>query len=431
MNKTCESIFRDYEPKQSMRSDRTAGDRSRHNYKVKQHIKDGLADAVADESLIGQSGDKKIKIPIKSIKEFRFIYGDNQGGGAAQGDGKTGVGQVVGKTGKGIGEGQDGQGKDKAGEGIGEEIYETEITLDELTDLLFEEMELPNLQRKNMKQIESLARRKKDGFRHQGIEVRLDKKRTAKERIKRKHMMQRHGSILETCEDCEGTGLVEENNVAIPCETCLGVGQVDKRVRFLHRDRRYRHMDVKPKPESNAVILAIMDTSGSMETAKKFLARSFFYFLYLFIRSKYQKTEVVFIAHTTEANEVSEQDFFHKGESGGTFISSGYEKALEVIADRYNPSLWNIYAFHASDGDNFDSDNDKAVKTLKELIEVCNLVGYGEIKPGGSRYFESSMMSIFRTLESKKFVTGLIESKENVWPVLKQYLKKEFNNDAL
>ena len=87
--------------------------------------------------------------------------------------------------------------------------------------------------------------------------------------------------------------------------------------------------------------------------------------------------------------------------------------------------------FHASDGDNFDSDNDKAVKTLKELIEVCNLVGYGEIKPNGSRYFESSMMSIFRTLIDKKFVTGLIESKEDVWPVLKQYLKKEFNNDAL
>lgn len=425
MNKICESIFRDYEPKESMRSDRSAGDRARHNYKVKQKIKDGLADVVAEESLIGQSGDKKIKIPIRSIKEFRFVFGDN-GSGAAQGDGKTGVGQVVGKTGQGVGEGP-GKGQGKPGDQAGEDIYETEITLDELTDLLFEEMELPNLQRKAMKQIDSLSRRKKDGFRHQGIEVRLDKKRTAKERIKRKHMMQRHGSILEDCEDCEGTGLVEENNVAIPCEACIGIGQVDKRVRFLHRDRRYRHFDVKPKPESNAVIIAIMDTSGSMDTMKKYLARSFFYFLYLFIRSKYQKTEMIFIAHHTEAKEVDEHDFFHKGESGGTMISSGYKKALEVITDRYNPSLWNIYIFHASDGDNYESDNDTAIKSLKELIEMCNLVGYGEIKPEANKYFESSMMSHFKNLANKKFVSDIISSKTDIWPVLKKYLSPEFN----
>ena len=116
------------------------------------------------------------------------------------------------------------------------------------------------------------------------------------------------------------------------------------------------------RKESNAVVLCIMDTSGSMDTMKKYLARSFFFLLYQFIRTKYRNVEIVFIAHHTEANEVTEEEFFHKGESGGTFISSGYQKALEIIQARYHPSLWNVYAFHCSDGDNFDSDNPAALR---------------------------------------------------------------------
>ena len=126
-----------------------------------------------------------------------------------------------------------------------------------------------------------------------------------------------------------------------------------------------------------------MDTSGSMGTVKKYLARSFYFLLYQFIRQKYQNTEVVFIAHHTEAKEVTEQEFFHKVESGGTYISSGYRKALDLIEDRYHPSLWNIYAFHCSDGDNFYSDNERALQSAEELCQKCNLFGYGEIKPSG------------------------------------------------
>ena len=121
-------------------------------------------------------------------------------------------------------------------------------------------------------------------------------------------------------------------------------------------------MEADIKKESNAVVMCIMDTSGSMDTMKKYLARSFFFLLYQFITTRYRNVEIVFIAHHTEASEVTEEEFFHKGESGGTFISSGYLKALEIIQERYHPSLWNIYAFHCSDGDNFDSDNPAALR---------------------------------------------------------------------
>ncbi len=146
-----------------------------------------------------------------------------------------------------------------------------------------------------------------------------------------------------------------------------------------------------------------MDTSGSMDTMKKYLARSFFFLLYQFISTRYRNVEIVFIAHHTEASEVTEEEFFHKGESGGTFISSGYAKALEIIAARYHPSLWNLYAFHCSDGDNFDSDNPAALKDAEELAEICNLFGYGEIKPLGSRYYESSMLNVFRRIQAPEF----------------------------
>ncbi len=168
-----------------------------------------------------------------------------------------------------------------------------------------------------------------------------------------------------------------------------------------------------------------MDTSGSMDTMKKYLARSFFFLLYQFISTRYRNVEIVFIAHHTEASEVSEEEFFHKGESGGTFISSGYAKALEIIAERYHPSLWNLYAFHCSDGDNFDSDNPAALKDAEELAEICNLFGYGEIKPLGSRYYESSMLNVFRRIQAPNFHTVLIERKEDIWPSFKAFLAKD------
>ncbi|MGH7290918.1 MAG: DUF444 family protein, partial [Myxococcota bacterium] len=176
---------------------------------------------------------------------------------------------------------------------------------------------------------------------------------------------------------------------------------------------------------SNAVVICIMDTSGSMDTLKKYLARCFFFLLYQFIRSKYRNVEIVFIAHHTDAREVTEEEFFHKGESGGTLISSGYTTALEIIAERYHPTLWNVYAFHCSDGDNFDTDNPTALRAAHELSDVCNLFGYGEIKPLGSRSYESSMLNVFRRLEADNFQTVLIERKEDVWPSFKALLAKD------
>lgn len=384
-----ESIFRPYSSSDSLRSDRSAGDRQRHRQKVRESIRDNIADIISEESIIGQNRDKIIKVPIRGVKEYRFVYGDNAPG-VGQGDGSSQPGQVLDKE-----AGQ--QGKDKAGNQPGVDYYETDVTLDELIEIMFEDLELPDMERKILRQVMSERISKRKGYRKAGIRIRLDKKRTAISRIRRKLAVQRR----------EGEELDE-----------------DQRFPFHQDDMIYRHLETDTRPESNAVVFSIMDTSGSMDMMKKYLARSFFFLLYQFVSTKYNNVKIVFVAHHTEGKEVTEEEFFHKGESGGTFISSGYNKALEIIKDRYHPTLWNIYAFHCSDGDNFESDNPATLKAAKELCEVSNLFGYGEIKPS-ALIFESSMLKIFRELQIPNFHIVSIRSKEDIWPSFKAFLGKE------
>jgi sporulation protein YhbH len=402
MSATLESIFRPYAPSDAERSDRSAGDRARHRSKIRESIRDNIADIIAEESIIGQSRDRIIKVPIRGIKEYRFVYGDNTPG-VGQGNGGTERGQVVGKA-----EGQDGEGKDKAGDRPGADYYETEVTLEELIDIMFEDLELPDLERKALRELESIRFGKRKGYRQVGIRVRLDKRRTVRERSKRLNAARRRERMAAAVD------------VGPPRPDVT-----ERRFPFHERDLVYRHVTTDVRNESNAVVLCLMDTSGSMDTMKKYLARSFFFLLYQFICTKYQNVEIAFVAHHTEAKEVTEEEFFHKGESGGTFISSAYVKALDIIKERYHPSLWNVYAFHCSDGDNFDSDNPTALKAAKELADVCNLFGYGEIKPLGSRYYESSMLNVFRRLDAENFQTVLIERKEDIWPSFKAFLGRD------
>jgi sporulation protein YhbH len=405
-----DSVFRPFRPSDAERSDRAAGDRARHREKVRQAIRENIADIIAEESIIGKSRDRIIKVPIRGIKEYRFIYG-NSAPGVGQGNGQSQPGQVVGR--------QESEGRpDRAGDRPGVDYYETDVRLDELIDLMFEDLELPDLERKRLREIPSDRTAKRKGYRQVGIRQRLDKRRTVRARVKR--MMATRGREEE---NVEMLGEDEEllGDVGGPPEEKA----TPRRFPFHDDDLTYRHLVTDVREESNAVVVCIMDTSGSMDTMKKYLARCFFFLLYQFIRSKYRNVEIVFIAHHTEAKEVTEDEFFHKGESGGTLISSGYVKALDIITERYHPSLWNIYAFHCSDGDNFDTDNPAALRAAKELTDVCNLFGYGEIKPLGSRSYESSMLNVFRRLDADNFQTVLIERKEDVWPSFKALLAKD------
>src|SRR5699024_12853197 len=131
--------------------------------------------------------------------------------------------------------------------------------------------------------------------------------------------------------------------------------------------------------ESKAVIIAMMDTSGSMGAFEKKLSRSFFFWMNRFLRNKYNEVEIVFIAHHTEAKIVTEDDFFHKAESGGTICSSAYKTALELIDTKFPTDDYNVYPFHFSDGDKLASDNKTCLSLVNELMQRSVLFGYGEV----------------------------------------------------
>ncbi|HBE78273.1 MAG TPA: sporulation protein YhbH [Firmicutes bacterium] len=375
-------------------SGRASEDRRRHRQLVEQSIKKNIGQIIAEESIIGQSGQKKIKIPIKSLKEYQFIYGKNQSG-VGSGSGEEQRGDVI-RQGKPERSGQGGQG---AGSDPGEDIYETEITMEELIGYLFDDLDLPYMERKNLAEIETVTRQKQSGYKHKGIPPRLAKRKAVIEKVKRR----------------QGTRRNE------PAETEADSETEEERFPFREEDLRYHRLREEHTPQSNAVVICIMDTSGSMDQTKKYLARSFYFLLYQFVRLKYFQVELVFIAHTTQASEVTEDEFFHKGESGGTYISSGYEKALQVIEDRYSPARWNIYAFHCSDGDNWDEDNPKAVSLAKKLCEICNLFGYGEIMTG-----YSTMKRLYQEqIDAPNFALVSIAGREDIWPALRDMLAPE------
>lgn len=384
------TVFRPYSHSDALRSDRSAGDRLRHRKKVRQAIRENIAHIVAEESIIGQGRDKIIKVPIRGVKEYRFVYGDNAPGVGA-GDGNSQPGQVVGKA------GDKGRGDGRGGDQPGVDYYETDVTLEELVEIMFEDLQLPDMERKKLREVLAERTSKRKGYRRVGIRVHMNKRRTAIARVRRK----------------------------VASRRAAAVEAVEERFPFHRDDIRYRRLRHDMKPQSNAVVLCIMDTSGSMDIMKKYLARSFFFLLYQFVRARYHNVEVVFIAHHTQAREVSEEEFFHKGESGGTYISSGYMKALEIIQARYDPSLWNVYAFHCSDGDNFPNDNTAAMNAAKELCEVANLFGYGEIKPLNSSHYEDSMLQLFKSIGSPNFHSMLIERKEDIWSSFKVFLERE------
>jgi len=366
-------------------ADRSASDRRRHKSKIEKAIREGIYDIVADESIIGQDGKKKFRIPVRGIKEYRFVYGggeSNKNVGSAPGKNLE-RGQIVRDKKK-----EQAGSPDKPGDKKGEEYYEVEISLDELAKYLFDELELPDMERKSFTKSKS-EKLKRTGYRPQGIIPRLDKKKSAINRIKRLKAKRRLGAEKE--EGLEGS--------------------------FHTDDLTYRHYKSKMKENTNAVIVMMMDVSGSMGKRKKFLARSFFFLLYQFIRSKYDQTEVVFISHDMEARECSEEQFFTRGSSGGTIVSSAYVEALDVINKRYHPSSWNVYAFHASDGDNFGYDTNDMISAATKIKDVCQLFGYIEITPDDAPTWheENKISNHLRQLSGRSMKCVTVKQKEDIW----------------
>lgn len=355
-------------------------DQLRHQEKVKEAIRKQLPDLVSEESIILSNGKDVVKIPIRSLDEYRFRYNTSKNQHVGQGDGKSKVGDLLGKeedpqAGSGMG----------AGDQPGMDYYEAEVSVQELEEILFDEMELPNLVVKEEQEIENVDIDFKD-VRKKGLMGNIDKKRTLLEAIRRN----------------------------------ARAGEVEN-IRIINDDLRFKTWDDVVEPQSNAVILAIMDTSGSMGNFEKYIARTFFFWMVRFLRTRYEKVEIVFVAHHTEAKEVTEEQFFTKGESGGTICSSAYRLAIEIIKNRFPKQRYNIYPFHFSDGDNLTSDNERCVKLVQELMDLSNMFSYAEVNQYNRH---STLMSAYRNIKDERFMSCVIRDKSDVYKALKIFFGK-------
>ena len=362
-------------------------DQQRHMDKVKDAIKNNLPDLISEESIVTSDGRDIIKIPIRSLDEYKIRYNHEKSKHVGQGDGDSNIGDVVAQdpdqaSGQGSGPGK---GKN-AGDEPGVDYYEAEVSIAEIEGILFNELELPNLKEKESNEIKT-SKIEFNDIRKKGLMGNIDKKRTILSALKR-NATEGKATIAPISND----------------------------------DLRFKTWNEEIKHESNAVVLAMMDTSGSMGNFEKYMSRSFFFWMTRFLRTKYESVDIAFIAHHTKAREVTEEEFFYKGESGGTICSSAYEKALELIDDRYSPSRYNIYPFHFSDGDNLTSDNPNCLTLIEEIMEVANMFGYGEVN-AYRRY--STLMSAYRRIDNPKFRHYILKEKQDVYHALKSFFRKE------
>lgn len=393
------AIFRDLSQRKTDTSDRSLGDRARHKDIIKEAIKKRLPEIIVEEDIMGDTGSKKIKIPIRSAKEWRFVYSERRDG-AGQGEDYE-PGDQVGAIGSG----------DRPVPGIGgnepgEITIEITLDLDEAIDLMFEDLHLPFLEQKKFHELEYEDKTKWQGIKDSGIEPRLDLEASFIEKLKRQKMLESRQQYLETTNPEEAERLRSE---------------LDKNpFPFRDEDLRYHGLTTKIVTESNAVIFAVTDVSGSMDVNKRYLAKAFILLLHRFIKRTYRRVDMIFIGHHTEAFEVTENEFFHLSSSGGTCISSGPLKVLEFIKTRYPVELWNMYVVHCSDGENYTNDDENAIRAFKELAGIANLIGFVEIKSGGE--WSTIGEKLAQEVKSPHFQILQIREKGQVWPKFQNFL---------
>ncbi|MBL4844050.1 MAG: DUF444 family protein [Planctomycetes bacterium] len=369
-----------------MGTNKIGRDHSRFKQIVRGKIKKELRRYITQGELIGRQGNKAVSIPLPQIQLPKFRYGSKDKGGVGQGEGEEG--DPLGK-----GQPQPGEGGE-AGEAPGEHVLEVEIDLDELAEILGEELALPKIEPKGKKAISS----EKDvytGIHRQGPESLRHFKRTFKAALLR--------------EIASGT-YDPDNPIVLP----------------IREDKRYRSWKTQTTPEANAVILYMMDVSGSMGHEQKEMVRIESFWIDTWLRSQYKNIESRFIVHDAAAKEVDRHTFFHLRESGGTKISSAYEMCLRMINDEFPSDEWNIYPFHFSDGDNWGGDDTRHCIELldKELLPKVNVFCYGQVKSAyGSGQFIKDLRGAFPETD-ERIILSSIASRDEIYDSIKDFLGK-------
>lgn len=409
-------------------SEKGKKDASRHQKKIEQSIKDNVRDVIAEESIITKRRGRKVRVPVRGMRDYRFIYNRGKNG--------AGVGQGEGEEGKIIGRDPKPGKPDKPGSEDGDWM-EAEVDIDYLIDLMFKDLGLPYIEEKTKKDILVPKGWKFETISKKGILPRLHKKKTMIEAIKRMasyvfEVMEETGcsesdankALMKTnCDIDEAIDIIKNNKVNGEEEGIL-IEDDDLRFKEIEEDIEYH---------SNAVVIAMMDVSGSMTSDKMYLARSMLFWMVEFLKKMYSTVVIKFIQHTTVAKVVSEDDFFKTQTTGGTKCYTAFEKANYMIDTEYPTDMWNTYCIYISDGEDFEPQ--KTIEEIKIMLnKKINMLSYCELNLyqsyGGNlmevikNNWNFSKMSIEGTefYKFKRFLLSVIKNKNHIYPALRHML---------
>jgi uncharacterized protein len=348
----------------------------RHNEKVRDAVKGSLPDILAGGSVVS-GGARTVRVPVRMLEHFHFRLRDK--------DGREGVGQGPAEPGNVLGPppGTGNTGTGGAGDGGGGVQFVLEFKVDDIVDWLWEELQLPNL-RARVGRIEQ-SEYTREGWDRRGPQSRLDRRRSLREAIKRR-------------------------------------GAQPDGAAFANDDLRFRQLARRQQPSLQAVVYFVLDVSGSMLEEDRKLAKSFFFWVVQGLRRQYHNLETVFVAHTDEAWQFTEEQFFQVSASGGTVASTAFNKVREIGAEHYPPDRWNVYVFYASDGDNVSSDRDASRAALEALSADASYVGYTEICRGGQRG-STEMTSLFEELKTTGLPVGhsVVGDQGDIWTAVRAF----------
>lgn len=367
---------------------RGARDWLRHNQKVREAVKSSLPDLLASDDLMTSAGSRTVAVPVRFLEHARLRL--------LAGDSRRGAGQGRGQPGDVLRPGREevAQGERAGGTERGEIRFVVELKIDDIVDWLWEELKLPELKPKRSA-VSDEPDYVREGWDKRGARSRLDRRKTAKEAVKRRAMQQ--------------------SPVAITND-----------------DLRFRQLVKRPAPATSAAVLFALDVSGSMDEAQRRLAKQFFFFALQGIRRQYTKVETAFIAHAAQAWEFDESQFFRASSSGGTVSSSAFQLALDIVKDRYDPQRYNVYFFYASDGENAAEDREAAAARLRALAALSNYAGY--VETGGVATFrprETQLAGLFGELRGAGLAVGTshLGSQDDVWRSLREFFVEQQEAD--
>ena len=419
-------------------SGKNLANRQRFMRRAKAQIRKAVHESAGSRSIKDADEGGEVVLPAQGVHEPTFRRSGSGGirDHLLPGNKEYIAGDTIQRPPRGGGGGSEG-----SPDGEGEDDFRFALSREEFVDLFLEDLELPDLAKRRVVNAEALVYHRA-GYSVSGSPANLALNRTVRNSMSRRIALRRPKPE-------ELQALLDEIKALDPAEEVRRSELEEEYARKKRRtgiipyidplDVRYRRFEAHPKPVAQAVMFCLMDVSGSMTEHMKDLAKRFYVLLYIFLKRRYKNVEVVFIRHTHQASEVDEETFFNSPETGGTVVSTALEEMQRVIAERYSPDNWNIYAAQASDGDNTASDNDKTAALLtKVLLPACQYYAYLEVGrdsehfPPGFIRRDSDLWQTYSTIIRAGAAMAMrkVGHRRDIYPVFRELFAKKTGAEA-